>query len=114
LLKMRRREQGHQLEEKEWEGLICCDRIRRDHWPRVFTPKRLTTTIKWAGYSAGRDWEAMRILMSRAARGRSDIPAEARRMMSPPSRLAASILSRLPTPLAAAFRAAHHALIPRA
>ncbi len=113
LLSMRRREQGHQLEAKEWEGLLCCDRIRRDHWSQVFPPRRLGTRIKWARYSAARDYEAMRILLSRAARGMRDIPEEAHHMMSVPGRWLARALSRLPTSVAVALRTAHHALVPR-
>jgi glycosyltransferase involved in cell wall biosynthesis len=113
LLKMRRREHNHFLGDKDWEGLSCCDRIRRDNWSKVFSSGGLGSGLKWAKYAAARDYEAIRVLLSRLARGNRQLPKDADDVLSPIGRLAATMLTAMPTPCARAIRAAHHVLIPR-
>jgi glycosyltransferase involved in cell wall biosynthesis len=113
LLNMRRRESGHFLIGKEWEGLVCCDRIRKDNWASVFQRHGVESTLKWAKYSVARDYEAMKILLSRLARGDRHIPRDASEMFSPLGRMAARTFVVLPVPCARAIRAAHHVLVPR-
>jgi len=113
LLKMRRREKGHHLEDKAWKSLACCDRLRRDHWFRVFADRPLKGAVRWATYSTARDYEALRVLLAFVARGYRDIPEEGIKMLSAPGRVAARALSRLPLPLATAVRSLHRRTVPR-
>src|SRR5215471_10453609 len=83
LLKIRRREQSHFLSDKDWEGLSCCNRIRRDNWPKVFQQSGFISTLKWAKYATVRDYEAIKVLLSRLARGNRELPEDADDLLSP-------------------------------
>jgi glycosyltransferase involved in cell wall biosynthesis len=113
LLKIRRREQSHFLSDKVWEGLSCCNRIRRDNWPKVFPCSGLVTTLKWAKYATVRDYEAIKVLLSRVARGNRQVPENVDDLLSPIGRMAAKAVAGMPVPCARAIRAAHHVLVPR-
>jgi len=113
LLKMRRREQGHFLTEKDWDGLSCCNRIRRDNRRNVFPRGSFVSTLKWAKYAAARDYQAIKLLLSRIARGNRLLPRDADDLLSPIGWVAANAVVGMPAPCARAIRAAHHVLVPR-
>jgi len=113
LLRMRRREQNHFLNDKHWEGLICCDRIRRDSWAKVFPENTLGMRWKWTRYCAARDYEGFKLLLSQLARRHRDVPEDARAMFTPLGQSMARVLSRAPIPVARTVRALHHLLVPR-
>jgi glycosyltransferase involved in cell wall biosynthesis len=113
LLKMRRREQGHFLTEKDWEGLSCCNRIRRDNRRKVFPRSGFVSTLKWAKYAAARDCQAIKLLLSRIARGNRLLPKDADKLLSPIGWVAANAVVGIPVPCARAIRAAHRVLVPK-
>lgn len=113
LLRMRTREPSHFLADKDWEGLICCDRIRRDAWGAVFPQSSLKTRWKWMRYCAVRDFEGARLLLSQLARGRSDIPQDAAAMLSPLGRTALAAMAKMPHLMARVVRASYRLVASR-
>jgi glycosyltransferase involved in cell wall biosynthesis len=74
LLRWRERENDHYLADREWESLLCLDRIRRDNWALLYREPTLASTfakcrlewaklreavvLRWQRRLANRTWSA--------------------------------------------------------
>jgi glycosyltransferase involved in cell wall biosynthesis len=115
LLQMRVREAGHHLDGKEWESLLCVDRMKRDCWSLAFPRRDLPSLYRGLRYRITQDRVGLMQLMSDRARGHAvqfgALSPAAQRYFTPVGRTLARCVCRTSPRQARAVRAFYQRLI---
>jgi len=106
LMRLRGREEGHFLDDKVYETLICIDRIVRDDWGLVYPSRSIEHYLARMSYVLHRDNGILRAALWLFLRGQNNVPPEIRDRLSLPARLALRGVSVMPIGLANMLRRA--------
>jgi glycosyltransferase involved in cell wall biosynthesis len=103
LLRRRFREKGHFLEDKVWESLVVCDRIRLDDWHLAYPQDNIASYLARVNYEYRKNLAVFKILVSLKAKSETKnsgvLPEEALNLLAPGLRWIARLFVVLPSGL---------------
>jgi glycosyltransferase involved in cell wall biosynthesis len=99
ILQRRGKEKEHYLNDKIWESMLVCDRIRYENWSSAYSHRTLRSLWGKVMYAYRRDIDGFLFILSQLANGIENVnvlPDEALRLFSPPSKLIVPFVVSLP------------------